>query len=264
MGWPLTAWSLQGYYVRLLVPALISAFFAQSTWADHPLITDHSGTQGTGGGQVELVLDRLETGSSSSKIKKTTITASFAYGFSESLDILVSGNRVTLKDPELNNGDLGEGFGDGSLGFKWRYSDVGPVSLGIKLSASVATGNEQRGLGLGRSTQTLTHILQWKAESGTLLTNIGITNNGSAHDERRSLWSASVAWLAPIAERLTLALDIGAAQQASTDGGTNPAFGLVGLIFAATDKVDVDIGYKRGLNREEPDHQLGVGLAVRW
>ena len=264
MGWHLTARPVEGYRVKLLIPALVSAFIAQSTWADHPLITDHSGTQGTGGSQAEFSLDQVDTGSDATKVRERAFALGYAFGLTDTIDILVSGTRVTLKDPEFNNGDLGEGFGDGSLGFKWRYSDVGPVSLGIKVSASVATGNEQRGLGLGRSTQTLTHILQWKAESGTLLTNIGITNNGSTEGERRSLWSASVAWLAPIAERLTLALDIGAAQQASTDGGTNPAFGLIGLIFAATDKVDVDIGYKRGLNREEPDHQLGVGLAVRW
>ena len=256
--------SLIGHNLKKLFQVLVCAFFTQSTWADHPLITDHLGTQGTGDSQAEFVIDRVETGSGSSRSERAALTASFAYGVTETIDILVSGNRVALKDPEFNNGSRGEGFGDGSLGVKWRYSDVGPLSLGIKLSASIATGNEQRGLGLGRSTQTLTHILQWKAESGTLLTNVGITNNGSTQDERRSLWSASVAWLAPIAERLTLAVDVGAAQQPSTNGGANPAFALVGLIFAATDKVDIDIGYKHGLNREEPDHQLGVGFAVRW
>lgn len=250
--------------MKKLFQVLVCAFFTQSTWADHPLITDHSGTQGTGGSQAEFSLDQVDTGSGATKVRERTFAFGYAFGITDTVDILVSGTRVALKDPEFNSGSREEGFGDGSLGVKWRYSDLGPLSLGIKLSASIAAGNEQLGLGLGRSTQTLTHILQWKVESGTLLTNVGITNNGSTQDERRSLWSASVAWLAPIAEKLTLAVDIGAAQQPSTDGGTNPAFALIGLIFAATDKVDIDIGYKHGLNREEPDHQLGVGFAVRW
>ena len=250
--------------MKHIISVFIGVLFAQSSWADHPLITDHSGTQGAGGSQAEFVIDRVDNGSGPNKIREETFAFGYAFGLADTVDILVSGTRVTLSDPDFNNGSRGEGFGDSSLGMKWRYSDVEPVSLGLKLSATIATGDDRRGLGQGRSTQTLTHILQWKTESGTLLTNIGITNNGSTREERRSLWSASVAWLAPIADSLTLAVDIGATQQASTKGGANPAFALVGLIIAARNEIDIDIGYKRGLNREEPDHQLGVGFAIRW
>ncbi|NBV89668.1 MAG: hypothetical protein EBR88_09185, partial [Betaproteobacteria bacterium] len=84
------------------------------------------------------------------------------------------------------------------------------------------------------------------------------------HVDGARLWNASVAWLMPVREDVRFALDIGASQQASRNSSKHPAYALVGLIWAVTEQLDLDIGYKHGLNDQEADQQLGVGLTVRW
>jgi hypothetical protein len=39
---------------------------------------------------------------------------------------------------------------------------------------------------------------------------------------------------------------------------------MLGLIFSPTDKIDLDIGVRKGLNRAETDTAFLVGATFRW
>ncbi|CAM8634167.1 MetA-pathway of phenol degradation, putative [Burkholderiales bacterium] len=246
------------------IAAAALTLLAAPAWAAHPLITDDTGTQGAGGNQAEFTFDRAESGKGSSKSHENAFAFTYTRGLTDTLDFFVGGTRLDLRDPSANDGARVKGEGDSALGLKWRYAEKDGLSLGLKLTASLGTGDDARGLGAGRSTQSLLHVTQLETKAGDLLINVGLTNNGKTADERRTLWNASAAWLVPVREDLTFALDLGVAQQASKDSSKHPAYALIGLIWSLTEKIDLDIGYKHGLNDQEPDSQLGVGLTVRW
>jgi hypothetical protein len=247
-----------------LITAAAFALLTAPAWAAHPLITDDTGTQGAGGNQAEFTFDRAESGKSPTKAHENAFAFTYTRGLSDSLDFFIGGVRLDMQDPSSNDGARVKGEGDSALGLKWRYAEKDGLSLGLKLTASIGTGDDTRGLGAGRSTQSLLHVTQWETKAGDFLVNLGISNNGKTADERRTLWNASAAWLVPVREDLTFALDIGASQQASKDNSKHPAYALIGLIWSVTEKIDLDVGYKHGLNDQESDSQLGVGLTVRW
>lgn len=247
-----------------ILAAFCLALLAHSAFAAHPLVTDDTGTQGAGNNQAELSFDRAESGKGASKSHENAFALTYTRGLTDRLDVFIGGTRLDLRDPGANDGDRVKGEGDSAIGLKWRYAEREGLSLGLKLTANLGTGDDQRGLGAGRSTQSLLHMTQIETKSGVLLLNLGLTNNGKSTDERRSLWNVSAAWLLPLREDLRLAVDIGAAQQASRDSSKHPAYALVGLIWAVTEQIDLDVGYKHGLNNQEPDSQLGVGLTLRW
>ena len=46
--------------------------------------------------------------------------------------------------------------------------------------------------------------------------------------------------------------------------GDTGRFAMVGLIYSPTDKIDLDIGYRKGLNDAEPDWTVLIGATFRW
>lgn len=248
---------------RLLAVSAL-ALFTQTAYAAHPLITDDTGTQGSGNNQAEFSFDRAESGKGAEKVHENAFAFTYTRGLSDRLDFFVGGAKLDLRDPAANDGARVKGSADSAIGLKWRYAEREGFSLGLKLTSNLATGDADRGLGAGRATQSLLHITQWETGSGDFLVNIGLTNNGKTDEERRTLWNLSAAWLAPVREDLTFAIDVGASQQASRESSKHPAYALVGLIWAVTEQIDLDIGYKHGLNNQESDRQLGAGLTIRW
>lgn len=251
------------FITRLFAP-IVLAFLTSTAYAAHPLVTDDTGTRGAGNNQAELSFDRAQSGKGASKSHENALAFTYTRGLNDRLDLFVGGVRLDLRDPSANGGKRVKGEADSALGLKWRYAEREGLSLGLKLTSNFATGDADRGLGAGRATQSLLHMTQLQTKSGDFLINVGFTNNGSTADERRTLWNASVAWLMPVREDVRFALDIGASQQASRNSSKHPAYALVGLIWAVTEQLDLDIGYKHGLNDQEADQQLGVGLTVRW
>jgi len=240
------------------------ALFSQTAFAAHPLVTDDTGTQGAGNNQAELSFDRAESGKGANKSHENALAFTYTRGITDRLDFFVGGAKLDLRDPAANEGKRVKGGGDSAIGLKWRYVEREGFSLGLKLTSNLATGDAGRGLGAGRATQSLLHMTQLGTASGDFLLNVGLTNNGRSDEERRTLWNISAAWLVPVREDLRVVVDVGASQQASRDSSKHPAFALVGLIWAVTEQIDLDIGYKHGLNNQEADGQLGVGLTVRW
>ncbi|MEN9772423.1 MAG: hypothetical protein RJA58_1066, partial [Pseudomonadota bacterium] len=104
-----------------------------SAYAAHPLVSEDTGTQGTGGNQVELNSDLSKAGG------ERTNTAAFTYtrGVAEAIDIFVNA-PTTWKSPPGQS----KGLNDVSLGAKWRFFENGGFSLGIKPEWIAATGDE--------------------------------------------------------------------------------------------------------------------------
>lgn len=134
--------------------------FASTAHAAHPLVSDDTGTQGVGGYQVEVNTDWLRDAG----VKTRTATATLTRGMTESVDVYLD-TPYALSQPT--------GFNDMGLGLKWRFFESDGLSVGLKPELSIATGNQEKQLGDGRSGGALTVLTQYDLGAWTWLFNLG-------------------------------------------------------------------------------------------
>lgn len=234
-----------------------------ATWAAHPLISDDTGTQGQGHWQFELNTDSTRSEIESETTRNHVGNATITYGIVNTVDLAINVPYIKTRtnvDPETKE----SGIGDVSLFAKWRIWERDAWSFAFKPGASFATGDENKGLGNGRSTVFLNGHLMYAKDAFTWMATVGATYNDNKIDARKQLWNVSTAIKYKIAERWAVLGDMGIARNAAKDSNTNPAFALIGAIYSPSEDIDLDVGYKRGLNKTEVDEGFGVGLTVRW
>jgi hypothetical protein len=64
--------------------------------------------------------------------------------------------------------------------------------------------------------------------------------------------------------QLQWALDLSADSNADKEDGTFPAVALAAVIYSPTDRVDLDLGMKAGLNSAADAYGLLAGVTFRW
>lgn len=240
--------------------------------AGHPLASDDSGTQGTGAWQFEASLDQSSTGPRSARERETPLEMTLTYGLTEQIDLSFGSSFLSLAAASSPTKQSESGLGDSAVGLKWRFADDLSGPAGSKLSLALTgelglpTGESDQGLGAGAPAQTLNAIAQMDWGRTTLLLNSGLAHQSQAAQlgSRRLVWSASAAVLHALSDRHVALFDLGLSRQTELGSGPNPAFAIVGLIYSPRPTLDLDIGYRVGLNKAQPDHQLGVGLTVRF
>jgi hypothetical protein len=229
----------------------------QSAMAAHPLVTDDTGTQGTGNSQLEMNSDRATARDNGAQ---TVGDVTYSYGITPSIDLFA--------DQPLNV-SAPRGIGDTSLGFKWRFFENDDTSVALKSSLSMANANDEKGFGSGRNNLAATLIVAHASGPWVFYYNLGMNTNRfksqDVQDEnRRSLWATSAAATYEVLPQLKIVGDIGIARNPDVSTQQNPAFALTGLIYSPRDNVDLDAGIKYGLNNAAIKHQFGAGLTVRF
>ena len=156
-----------------------------------------------------------------------------------------------------------------SIGLKWRFFEADGLSLGLKPELRLASGDQEKGLGDGRSGEALTLMIQYEWGSWTWLFNVGSERHRfsapSAQDEsRRYINKSSVGLMYEINEQWHAVADTGISSHETKAEKKDPRFMVVGLIHHVSDDLDLDIGYKKSLNSTETDRQFGVGMTYRF
>ena len=118
---------------RSLVVA--ACLIAAPAYGAHPLITEDTGTQGTGKQQLEVNVNRFDFSESR---WQTQWGATWSIGVSDSADLQVGMPYFAA----LGKGDL-------SVDLKWRYWQSGDFSLGTKPGFTLPTGDETERIGAG-------------------------------------------------------------------------------------------------------------------
>ncbi len=250
----------------ILVLLITNALITGKASAAHPLSTDDTGTQGADGFQFEISQDFGRSKTNGVISKEDVANMTLTRGWTDRLDIFLGAALQATKDPGSYEGTR-RGAGDTAMGIKWRYQETEGMSLGLKGSVTLPTGDEDKGLGKGRTTQSVLHMTQMEFDALTLLVNIGYTyndNKTAVVAERKNLWNASAAGLYLVSETTTVLLEVGARRQAALAGGKNPSFATLGVIWHLTKELDFDVGLKLKLNSEETDRTVGVGITKRW
>lgn len=243
----------------LLVSALLA--LAVPAQAAHPLVTDDTGTQGSGRWQLEVNTDHTRTREAGVTAWEREANVALTRGVTETLDLAVN-------LPGLRHSATGEpsesGVGDATLLAKWRFHDNGAGwALGLRPEVSLPTGSDRRGLGNGRAGAALTLLSSVEAGDWTWLANAGYTYNDNKVGDRKHLWAASTAVLYDLGEQWTLAADVGASR-AAVPGASSEKYGLIGAIYHLGEAADLDIGWRRSLGGAPVAQTVGVGLTLRW
>lgn len=229
----------------------------QSAMAARPMITDDTGTQGTGNQQVEFNLDRTKQRDNQ---RQHNGNLTYAYGLNDSLDVFAEQPFTVTKPRGLN---------DSTLGLKWRFFQRDTTSVGLKSSVSMGNANEDKGFGTGRSNLTTTLIASFESGPWGLHYNLGLATNRYKLEEARNsnrnlLWKTSAAATYAVLPQLKLAADVGIERNPEVGNSLKPAYALTGLIYSPHKQVDLDLGVKFGLNPAEIKHQLAAGVTLRF
>lgn len=243
-----------------LLALLLSGLLGQSAYAAHPLVTDDTNTQDQGNSQIEANTDRVrQTGGYSS-----VGTLTYSYGATGNLDVYVN-TPMTFSSPSDIN--------DAALGVKWRFIETDVASMALKSELLLPTGNENKDLGNGRTSMSMTLIGSYDAAPWTLHGNLAVTFNRyalqSQRDENRSLvWRMSAAAWYALNEKWRLVTDIGIARNIEKNSDAHPGYLVLGAIYSPRDNLDLDAGWRMGLGCGECaaqiKRQFGVGLTWRF
>ncbi len=161
------------------------------------------------------------------------------------------------------------GPGDVALELKWRFLEYKGFSMAVKPGMTLPTGNENRGLGNGKVAYGVTMIASQELEPVTLHLNLAYSHNEFQLDldkesNRRDIWHASLAATYDVLEDLQLVANIGVESYGDRGSHTWPAFVLGGAIYSLTGNLDLDLGVKGGVNKQEPDLAFMAGVAWRF
>jgi len=243
--------------IMCLLPCLLPA----GAWAAHPLTTEDTGTQGEGNWQLEINADRARARETNHST--LTANATLTRGLGDNIDV-----GLNLPWQQLQSGDdprqTDRGPGDVSVFLKWRLYDQGKTSLALKPVLNIPTGDADKGLGADRSQAGITGVAQWGNEIFSVFANAGYLYADNRTGDRKDILNTSGAAAWKFAERFQLVGEIGASSNCDPDAAKWPAFANIGLIYSPTEKIDLDIGYRHGLNKPADLYSYSAGVTLRW
>ncbi len=241
-----------------------------TAWAAHPLITDDAGTQGRGRYQIEVngQYDADRETSNGMTVRETGGQAaiSLTCGIAENVDIAAGIPYLWIRETDDGIQVMKEnGVSDAVLDVKWRFLEREGLSLAVKPGVSLPTGNEDKGLGAGRTGYHVFLIGSKESGPWAVHANLGYLRNVTKFDvEQRNLWHASVAATYEAAPGLKIAGNIGQEKNADGTAHNDPAFAIAGLIYSPDEDIDLDAGVKRGITASETDWSFLAGTTFRF
>ena len=254
-----------------LLGLALSCVYAPSAVAFQPLITDDTGTQGTGGNQVEIALNQIEFTSLGVTTRTRSIPFTLTRGITDSVDAYagISYNRITSDDPSAE----ARGLGNPLLGLKWRMyeSEERKFSIGFKPEIQVGTSqaDEARGLGIGRTGFASSLILTQETGFGAVHVNYAFARVNYALELNKTALRSNIHRLsmAPVFEigAWKLAVDVGIATNPDRSERAASGYAELGAIWSPSTDLDLALGVARTVGDGEPrSYALTVGLTWRF
>jgi hypothetical protein len=234
------------------------AVFAGQALAAHPLITDDTGTQGSGKLQLEVNGEYANDNGNS----ETTLGVTLSAGVRDAVDIVLGVPYVFISEKDDTGDRVHEnGLSDMSLELKWRVYEKAGLSFALKPGVAVDTGDEGKGLGDGKPSYSLYLIATQELAPFTVHANIGYILN---RKEMRNIWHYSLAAEYAAAENFRIVGNIGGETNPDEESAVHPLYLLGGVIYNASESLDLDCGLKTGLNKAEADYSVLAGMTYRF
>lgn len=269
----------------LLAAAAICALLlhAVPAFATHPLITDDALTQGKGSAQVEISFKYDRDDDDGVKTRTSQPQIQITYGILDPLDIIVTAPYLFVRTEQAGTTTSVDGIGDVTASLKWRvFGDKEGFLFAIKPSLTFPTGDEKKGLGDGQASPGASYYYKFDRQSygvtliGTynrdewyVSTNLGYQHNhyGLSSDEdayRHDIWSASLSGQYEIVEDVWLVGEAGLVTNPKATSNTPPVYVNAGVIYELTKKIDLDVGFKYGLNKPAVDSTISGAVTISF
>jgi hypothetical protein len=253
--------------VKIVMGVLAVLFgLAGKAHAAHPLITDDAGTQGKGKAQLEFIGEydhEKKDGVTTDSLVAPTIPV-ISYGMNEATDIVFGISYQNIRTSDLQNTTTVDGISDASIEAKWRFYENDGLSFALKPGITLPTGNDEKGLGAGRSTSHLFFIATKEVKPWAFHFNLGYIRNDNKVDEKIDLWHASLAGVVDVFKNLKAVANIGMEKDRGNASKADPGFILGGFIYSISENLDLDIGIKMGFNNHGTDYSIPAGITWRY
>lgn len=248
-----------------LVILIIGALFSGIVRAAHPLITEDTGTQGSGKFQLELNAAGGYKDNNVTLRNARNFSAALSYGVRDNIDLIVSGAHTRVIELTGDGRVTHDGTSDSGLDLKWRFLEKPNLSFALKPGVTLPTGDETKGLGSGKSRYSLMFVATMDPSPWSFNLHFGFTRNHNVADEREAIWHASFGGYRTLdSKKMKLVFDTGADTNPDKSSHTPPAFLILGFIYSPNEDFDLDLGVKRGLTRPETDYTLLGGITFRF
>ncbi len=239
-----------------------------ASWAAHPLVTDDTGTQGTGKYQLEAsgtwLTDKKNEGGEGVRELNSIATVVLTAGIAETMDVMVTVPYVWTDTKESGTITRNHGLFDTAIEAKWRFFDKQKLSLAIKPGIIIPTGDADKGLGSGHVDYSASLISTVDAEPWSFDVNLGYLYLPNSSGNRTNIWLGSLASRFAMAERWKIVGEIGATRNADSTDSSYPVFAQIGLIYSPQDSLDLSAGFLFGRNDTEVDQSVRAGVTVRF
>ena len=254
----------------LLMGLMMSLLAAGRAYAAHPLITDDTGTQGKGKVQLEFIGEygiEKEDGITEKSLDAPT-TPFLSYGLSDTMDLVFGLSYASVKLEDAENVTAVRGTTDLSIELKARVFEKNGLSLAVKPGVSLPTGDEEKGLGNGKTSYSTFFIATREAEPWAFHVNVGYMRNeyklqADEDANRKDIWHVSIASQIEVVSNLAVVANFGMERNPDRTADTDPAFALAGFIYSIADNLDIDLGIKKALNKPETDTTILAGITWR-
>lgn len=247
--------------VLLFLLLIISTF---ACLAQLPLITDNTGTQGRGNGQIEFSNGVGFHNEHRCIENSSEFSPVFTFGIFDNTDFIVGYPFLNSRVQDDTSLSIVSGFSDFNMEIKYRLLQNKVISLAIKPGISFPTGNYIEGLGSGRFSESLFFIITAEFSSMYINGNLGYLRNENRCGDAINIWHASVDADFSLSNEFHFVLNSGIEKNPNLTVKTNPVFGLAGFYYFINDNCEISLGYKYGITKTETNHEFIYGLTLRF
>lgn len=227
--------------------------------AAHPLLTEDTGTQGSGNYQLEITYDT--SGDRKAGTKARSINSVLTLGLTDDLDAIITLPHERLRTSADGAQTATSGFADLEIAAKWRFYEQGALSFALRPGVGLPT----EGLSTGQITPSLFAVSTYTTDAWAFHLHVGYARKLRAvPDERSHIYHASVAAEYRVSDRLRLVSDLSIERNPVRAAHPNVGSMVMGLVVSLMPNLDFDFGYRKGLTEPADDFAWLTGFALRF
>lgn len=228
----------------------------------HPLVTDSSETVAPSKYEAETAFEFSSNDESGHKVTVLKIEETISAGIVPKLDAFI---KVPLAHRSVGgDGGSDTGFADVTVGVKWNFGHLNNVALAVKPFIVLPVGDEDKGLGYGRSGFGADLVVSTVIDNRTGVDyNIGFTHQGVKGRDDLTTFRGSAAGKVEMSKILKGVGEI-SLSKSDESGSHTLAFLTGGAVYAAQKNLDLDLGLRLGLTSSTDDYVILAGATYKF
>lgn len=235
---------------------------------DRPDFVESSQVVGKGRFQIETSVSRETNKLNGEKTTLTSTPTLLRFGINEHWEARIeTDGRAWLRSEQGGVKQSTNGWADTSLGLKWAVQEgdekTGKAGIALLLHADLDSGSHDfRGQGVRPSLRLVTEWEFANEVSLGLMPGIVLDKNAAGQRFTSGLFGAVLG--KGMTDNWRIFVELAATQIASSKNGGNVLTLDVGTAYLLNKTTQIDTSVSRGLNKNTPDWNVGVGLSIKF